>query len=52
MWGGGRLYGGGAFINNTWQTPGRLFGRGIYLREGRLFEQIRYINSCFTVMYP
>ena len=31
--GGGRLFGGGAFINNPWQTP------------GRLFEQIRYFSS-------
>ena len=43
MYVGGRLFGGGAFINNTWQNPGRLFGRGVFLREGRLFEQIRYL---------
>ena len=40
--GGGGLFGGGAFINNTWQTPGHLFGRGVYLKEGNLFEQIWY----------
>ena len=24
------VYLGGAFIKNTWQIPGRLFGRGVY----------------------
>ena len=48
MW-GVRLFGGGAFINKTWQTPGRLFGRGVYLREGRLFEQIRYRRSRHSI---
>ena len=53
MWGGGvgRLFGGGAFINNTWQTPGRLFGRYVYLRERRLFEQIWYAACMYMCMY-
>ena len=51
MYVGGRLFGRGAFINNTWQTLGRLFGRGVYLREGRLFEQIWYIDEHALTKY-
>ena len=45
MLGGGRLFGGGAFIKKTWQTPERLFGRGVYIREERLFEEPKPITA-------
>ena len=38
MYVGGPLFGGEAFINNTWQTPGRLFKGGAFIRTNTVIQ--------------